>query len=429
MFNLQTCLLLIFLIYLISNNWLNISVFNKITTSFIIISKLTICFFLFYYFSEILHLEKESDLYIYFNQALKLEGSLVGNKYSILKIILGNEENFNLTLSQLSLWERDFDYGLPNDNKTMIKIHLFLNLFLGKSIINHVFFFTLVSMTSLLLLIKQLKPIVKNHKILFLLTFLPSLLIWANGTYKESIAISIHLLIITTLLKFNSKINLKHLIHLALLCFIHLFVKPIYLFIIIPFLLCLIIYKLTHFKKWVNRLSIIIGTSSLMLFSLYNYKSNVEKDEFKYGNKINLLKMIEYKQDDFFYEAYHHKAKTLVKLTPLKTLNYSVIKSSFEAISNAFSLPSLFYPHKIEAIPFIIENLILYTLLFLILINYKKVVLIPEDKFLLLSGIAICFFSGIITPVLGVLIKFKSLGYIYLFIGLIKINFQKTSNE
>jgi hypothetical protein len=48
----------------------------------------------------------------------------------------------------------------------------------------------------------------------------------------------------------------------------------------------------------------------------------------------------------------------------------------------------------------------------------------PIDKFLFLSGITICLFAGIITPVLGIVLKFKSIGYLYLIIGLIKINFQ-----
>ncbi len=429
MVNLQTCLLIISIIYLLSSNWGNLSIFNKPTTAIITISKLIICYIIFYYFSETLGLKRESDLYIYYNQALKLDGSLNSDTYSILNILLGNDSKYETTLSQLTLWERDFDYGLPNDNKTMIKIHLFLNLVLGKSILNHLLIIILLSITSLFILLKQLNTLVRNQKVLVFIPFLPSLLIWANGTYKENIAITIHLLIISILLKMNKNLNPKYLIQITLLCLIHLFVKPIYLFLILPFLLCFIIYKTTPLKKKINRLFILSVISILAFLTLNENKTYHEKDEYKYGNKFNPIKMIEYKQDDFFYEAYHNNAKTLVKLTPLKINNLSVFKSSYDAVINVFTLPSLLYPKKFESIPFIFENLLLYFLIIISLKNYKTLTFFPEDKFFLLAGITLCFFAGISTPVLGVLIKFKSLGYIYLVIGMIKLNFQKVVNE
>ena len=425
MFNIQSSIITAIIIYLFSNNWANISNFSKKTTSLIFCLKLFISLALFYYFVEFLNYGKKNDLYVYYSQALKLYETLNGNSKAVLSILIGNNEEHQSVLNQLSFWKRDFDYGILNDNQTMIRIHLFFLLILGKSILNHLLIFHIISFTSILLLIKTLVNQTNIRKgILLILLIIPSIAIWSSSTYKESIAISIHSIIITMILKINQKFELKKLIILLLICAVHLLIKPTYLIIIIPFLICFLVYKTTAIKSWINRIMIlsIVFTTTITSLSINN--SDIEKDEYKNGNKFNLFKMIEYKQDDFFYEAYERKAETLLKLTPLKINNFSFLTTMKEAILNMFFTPSFLYPSKLLGIPFLLENLLLYFFVFTGLKNNRFQNLKPIDKFLFISGITICLFAGIITPVLGIVLKFKSIGYLYLIIGLIKINFQ-----
>jgi hypothetical protein len=210
---------------LFSNNWANISSFSKKTTLLIFCLKLFISLALFYYFTEYLNFGKKNDLYVYYNQALKLYETLNGNSKAVLSILIGNNEEHQSVLNQLSFWKRDFDYGIPNDNQTMIRIHLFFLLILGKSILNHLLIFHIISFTTILLLIKTLVNQTNIRKdILLILLIIPSIAIWTNSTYKESIAISIHTILITLVLKINQKFELKKFIILLLICAEHLLI-------------------------------------------------------------------------------------------------------------------------------------------------------------------------------------------------------------
>ena len=225
MFNIQSSIIIAIIIYLFSNNWANISSFSKKTTLLIFCLKLFISLALFYYFTEYLNFGKKNDLYVYYNQALKLYETLNGNSKAVLSILIGNNEEHQSVLNQLSFWKRDFDYGIPNDNQTMIRIHLFFLLILGKSILNHLLIFHIISFTTILLLIKTLVNQTNIRKdILLILLIIPSIAIWTNSTYKESIAISIHTILITLVLKINQKFELKKFIILLLICAEHLLI-------------------------------------------------------------------------------------------------------------------------------------------------------------------------------------------------------------
>ncbi len=426
MFNTQTIIITLVTICLLSYNWGGISVYSKKATTILFCSKIIISFTIFYYFSTYLNLDKKNDLYVYYNQALKLYDSLNGNAKSVFSILIGNTQEYKSILNQLTSWKRDFDYGIPNDNQTMIRIHLSLILIFGKSILNHLLLFHLVSFTAILLLIKFLvKQLNIRKELLLILFILPSITIWSNTTFKESIALSIHIFMIFTLLKIDQNWSLKYLITLVVVCLIHIVIKPIYLIAILPYLLSFLIYKRTKIKYWLNRIIIVVIIVTSVIISLSFNHSDIEKDEYKYGNKFNLFKMIEYKQDDFFYEAYLRKAETLLRLTPLKIENLSFLSTLRDSILNVFFTPSFFYPSKLIAIPFLIENIILYLFIFIGFKKRKFQNIEPIDKLIFLSGITICIFAGIITPVLGIVLKFKSIGYLYLLIGLLKINFQK----
>jgi hypothetical protein len=429
MINAQTILLILLLFYFISNNWFNNSIFNKKETTFIFISKLVTSTFLFYYFSDILQLENKNDLVVYYNQAIKLHGSINGNFTSILNILFGNDEPFNTILSSLSYWERDFDYGLPNDNKTMIKIHLFLILTVGKSILNHILIFNIISFYCYLKLCKSLFHLNIHKTVLVFIAFLPSLLIWTSSTYKESIAISLHLLIISIIIDLSVKKDLKKMFVLFLLLCLHVFIKPFYLILILPFTLVLVIKLFSQNLKWLNR-SIIISILIITSISALTFKEHKStKDEYKYGNKFNLYKFIEYKQDDFFYEAHHRKAKTILKLNRIEPTLKSSILTFKNVILNTFLTPSFIFPKKFISIPFLVENLILYLLFFYVLFQKRSFFDSNENTFLILGGLSICLFSGLITPVFGNLIKFKSIGYLYILLAFIKINFQNKTTD
>lgn len=424
-FNFQTIFLITIIICLISNNWLNISVYSKLFTLGIFCLKILFGLAICYYFVFHLKLGKKTDLFIYFNQAAKLFDTLNGDLKSIISIIVGNESQFQKILSQLSLWKRDFDYGIPNDNQTMIRIHLFLILLVGKSILNHFLIFLLVSFVTILLLIKVIvNKLFINKNYLLVLFILPSLTVWNSATYKEGIALSIHAILITIIIKFKEQINIINLTSLVFISFLHVFIKPIYLIAISPFLICYLLYQIIPILKYLNRIAILISIIIITIFSFFHNNSGIDKDEYKYGNKFNILKMIEYKQDDFFYEAYTRKAETLLKLTPIKFNDFTCIVTFKEAILNVFFSPSLPNITNLESIPFLIENLFFWFLILYGLKNKRFWKISTGDKFLLLSGITICIFAGIISPVLGTVLKFKSIGYFYLFIALFKLNFQ-----
>ena len=413
-------------------SFFNLKDISRFNLSLIFITKIIVGFILLYYYQTFENHKLTSDFQVFYFQAEKLFNQFNNSPSELIKIIINAKSDsilINKQLSNLHYWNRDFDYGIINDNQTMIRINL-LFLFISNNYYPiHLLFFSFIGFIGITCLIKTLLLYRQRINRLFIniIYLTPTSLIWTSGMLKETILIGILGIIIylsNSILLANSK--RKWLIYLLLIisCYLSIYIKPIFILLTIPSFIFLLIStyqtKITPVK-----LSVVVNISLASLLILvigftHTNDKTIEKDNVKYGNNFDLMRIIAYKQDDFFYEAKHKKATSITELNKLDGSIKSLIFTLPDAFQNTFLKPSIFDMQNKKYWPFIIENSFL--LVFIISLIKKRDELQwnnPITLFFISLTFTIGLFLGLLNPILGTLLRFKSIVYLFLFSGLI----------
>jgi hypothetical protein len=274
--------------------------------------------------------------------------------------------------------------------------------------------FILIGFTGKLLIIKSvLKEFnLKNSKMLFWSIFLlPSLLIWTSGILKEPLIIfSIGL--ITYFLSHKIKYGT---LNLFLLILGSLIIFKVKFYVFICFLPALISFLIS--KKFIIKPYYTIFSFIAIIFISIGLLSKFDSD-------INPIRVLSKKQHDFIRLADVFEAGSSFNLTPLEPNFYSFLKILPDGLLNGFLRP---YPINInKPLHFypLLENLILYSCLFYFL--YKLFKLKIKIKFGFKNALWNCLFfvtmlfviSGIGTPVIGALVRYKVPGLLFLIISI-----------
>ena len=359
-----------------------------------------------------------SDIFKFYDDSLVLYNLFFENSADFFKILIGFNKDKDPILSNLLLemnhWDSSYNNSFMNETRLLIKTNAILNIIGLKSYVFNMISFILIGFIGKLLIIKSvLKEFnLKNSKILFWSIFLlPSLLIWTSGILKEPLIIfSIGL--ITYFLSHKIKYGSLNLFLLILGSLI-IFKVKFYVFIcFLPALISFLISKKFIIKPYYTVFSFI----AVIIISIGVLS--------KFDSDINPIRVLSKKQHDFIRLADVFEAGSSFNLTPLEPNFYSFLKILPEGILNGFLRP---YPNNInKPLQFypLLENLILYSCLFYFL--YKLFKLKIKIKFGFKNALWNCLFfvtmlfviSGIGTPVLGALVRYKVPGLLFLIISI-----------
>ena len=359
-----------------------------------------------------------SDIFKFYDDSLVLYNLFFENSADFFKILIGFNKDKDPILSnhllEMNHWDSSYNNSFMNETRLLIKTNAILNIIGLKSYVFNMISFILIGFTGKLLIIKSvLKEFnLKNSKILFWSIFLlPSLLIWTSGILKEPLIIfSIGL--ITYFLSHKIKYGSLNLFLLILGSLI-IFKVKFYVFIcFLPALISFLISKKFIIKPYYTVFSFI----AVIIISIGVLS--------KFDSDINPIRVLSKKQHDFIRLADVFEAGSSFNLTPLEPNFYSFLKILPEGILNGFLRP---YPNNInKPLQFypLLENLILYTCLFYFL--YKLFKLKIKIKFGFKNALWNCLFfvtmlfiiSGIGTPVLGALVRYKVPGLLFLIISI-----------
>ena len=91
----------------------------------------------------------------------------------------------------MNFWSRSYNFGLINDNQTIIRFNALIQFFSFGNYQIHNILFNLLSFTGLLAIWKFFKTKfeVKKWMLLLSLFLFPTVLLWTSGVLKESILI------------------------------------------------------------------------------------------------------------------------------------------------------------------------------------------------------------------------------------------------
>ncbi len=343
-----------------------------------------------------------SDIYKFYDDAHYIHAAFGENKTAFIGLMTGSEDS-SLTAytSQMKNWERNFTDRMPfNENRFMIRLNAAIMLVSGENIHLHTVFFCLLSFIGCILLLKVFQRFLPDEKKKWvLLTMLfPSFLFWTSGGLKESVMI----------------------LALGLMLYGFLFIREQKLVAIVSFITgALLLFVIKYFL-------LLCLLPAMVAYYILSDKTDMKAAGIKYlavlalsvavvaiisplAPKLDFVFLIAMKQKHAIAEAMYMKAGSYSYVPPLEQSIWSILKNLPVGLWNAMEKPYLWHTRNPMMLLSALENLMLIALLvFAILYKTKR----TEINFNILFFILACTIPylcmiGIMTPVLGNLVRYK----------------------
>ena len=391
--------------------------------------KVIVSFFIASYFIN--HVGEESDLFQFYITSEKINNTLPW--FDQIKLLFGIplSDQSLIELKQSGYWYKLYDYGLVNDNRIMIRIHLLIHWF-STSLMNHTLIFVFIGFNAIFFFTKILNSY--NFRFVFLtsaiLFLIPSSLIFTSSLFKETITLFVlGGLSYCSFKILNGSSLIRHLLVNILFLILLIQIKPIYS---VPFLIMVIVIYLIHFLKYKVTLSrfILFYLSPLILIIAFTalFQNEVKHKDVQHGKRFNSLVILAEIQEGFLYDVALKKPETAIQATKLDGSLKTVIQAIPMAVSNMIIPFFTFSIKKWEVIPFTMERILLVILLLLGFYARLKEHTFMNDYFAIvgLISIFILVLITLLTPILGLIIKYASPAIILLFLFLTsRVDWQK----
>ncbi len=414
--------LFIFYIILFKSPFFNYKNIHKseIIIAFTIKVVASIIFYLIY--TEYYTVRKEIDMFRYYDDALIMHEAVNNNTVDYLKMLTGINDNSNIITENYYLrmdnWFESFETFIKNDNRTMIRLNALFLLISNNEIFVHKLFFLILGFIGSLWLLKTFESDNdrKNKILFYLVLFFPSLLFWTSSITKETIL----LFVLGGFMFFSKKYiqskQSKFLLFAIIFLYFMTYIKVYAFFVLVPILLARLIFKNTStLKRYIGYASII----SIYLFFIWNFHH--------ISPNHNFVQAFIRKQADFIHYAQFIGAGSLINMQTLEPNILSFMSATPMAIVNVLFRPFIWECSSIMMYPAAIENFIIILLIIIMLFYFNKKD-ITKHLFLISLFFCILFFIlvGIGTPVLGAIVRYKIIGYPFLFFALLTcINIEK----
>ena len=380
-----------------------------------------IAIYTFYYGGD----RKAGDVFKYFDDGKVIHNLLDTNPTDYFKLVSGigeiTSESEEIIKEETGFWYKAFNYNLYNDNRTIIRFNAIAFLFSFGSIWVHTVFMAFLSFIGLTAILKVFNSYFNKKRIaLYISVYLiPSVLLWTSGILKEGILVfAFGLLFYHVVSLSKNKINYKNIIWVIITTFLLMISKFYILVAALPALIAIIwVYKTNHkhtFLKFaaVYIIYLIIGFNSGIISEKYDFVRIINNKQHDFQNMVNAA--------DTVGSAY--------EIPQLEPNAISIIKNSPIAFYNAFTKPSVLSTSSLMTIPAAIENAI-FILLLILGVFFNNLKSITNKALLLFSVIFVInlfVLSGLSTPVIGALVRYKAPVLPFLAIALFMIiDFEK----
>ena len=425
-------LFLLFLFYFIKKNADSIKRQSLLLAIAVkILASISVWYIYTYYFYN----TSLNDIYKYFNYGKILNDSFTKNPIETLKFIInGKSDEIRIITSKLQYWTKPNQYGLLNDNQTIILINFLLCFVSNNNLLIQSIIIASISFYATLVLYRS----VQSHyaipnKILFLFMFFnPTYLIWTSGNFKETFIYIGLMFLFSNLIRLqnNSKNNKLHLFIFINLIFI-LFCKNYFFIFLIPGIIALYLNIYIWKNVKIISLSYIIFLLVIIFAGLFhnpvNFDNNI-KDPIKrklyikkvnsesyeknaLGQNRNIFEVLRFKQRDQQFEARKQNAHTVIYAPTLDGNPITFLKCIPFGILNTLFRPNIIDLKNPLFIPDIFLNLIVIILI-LFSIKFRKSKFSDKEKLLanqiLFFSIISLILIGILVPVLGNIVRYRA---------------------
>ena len=399
---------LISIFYLLNrkNYFLKTDLSNK-TLSILLLIKVFAGFTLYYIYSNFYPDRKLADIFKYYDDSQVLIRVLYEDPMSFFKILLGfqNDNTHSGYFNEMYTWYTS-GFGsdsLINDSRALIRLSAIFHFLSFGNYHLHTFLFSLLGFFGQLFMYKGMRIISAKENKLIIITacfLLPSVVLWSSGILKESIVIlGIGLIVFSIANLLIKKKNSFLTMIGGVFCLT--FYKYYILICLIPAFIPIFLNKYWSFKKVFVVSLVTIVTLGLLAINLPSI-----------GIPIDIMNMFAKKHDDFYLLALQMDAGSISYIGKYKPFLVEFLPKLPLAFLNVFLQP---FPHllfqypSLTLIPAIIENtfLVLFPLVFLKTIVKPKKEALCFILFSLIFIIILYLITGLTTPVIGGLVRYK----------------------
>lgn len=346
----------------------------------------------------------DADIFRYFDDSEVMYDALETAPADYFTMLSGiNDDNqyfFDNYYSKMDNWYLKYQTVMYNDTHTIIRINAFLRLFSFGFFQVHNLIFIILGFIGLLALYKTFIKYFSTKAIaLYAAIFLvPSVVFWSSGILKESIlifALGLFLYSYQQLLfiSFNARRLLLLLFSLVLLYFTKTYVLAVMLPVAVANTWIVITNNRHAFAKQIITLLVFVNAAVLV--------GNFYPD-------FNVFQLITNKLHDFVNLALYCNAGSMIDPIPLEPHFISVLQYAPMAVANTLFRPFPADVNSVIMIPVLIENIIIIvTMLLAIIFHEKKVQHVRILFFCLFFVVVLSVITGLTTPVLGALARYR----------------------
>lgn len=357
--------------------------------------------------------DHDSDAFAYFAEGAHLNSVFYENPKHFFRLLLANNPTDPELLDHIAAmdrWNRSVSYGVLNDNPTIIKFNALVYFFSQGFYHTHTLFMAFVCFSGLVMICRFLIHFTNGLPplALYAAVLLPlSLLFWGSGVLKEGLLIFGLGLVLLSLIRMDQKKLLRSLLLLLPAIWFLLFTKAYVLIAFGPALLFAAIV-ITTSKRWL--IPKFIGLHVLLFAFVFSLGYWV--------NDYDVLHMFQLKQQDFYNLAQLNEPGSLIAIPPIRN-TADLILNAPTALFNTYFRPHILEASSATYLVSALENLIYLLLIGWSIFKFRK----PDQKnaamalFCLSCVLGLGLLIGLITPILGAVVRYKIPALPFLVVG------------
>jgi hypothetical protein len=364
-----------------------------------------------YYYSD----RNTADVFKYFDDSKVMYDALYtkpGDFFRMLFSFDNNSAYFDTTYYKvMNNWYRVYESNIYNESHTIIRFNAVLRIFSLGYFNVHTVFFCFLSMTGLIGIYKNALKFIKgkNKELILGIFLLPSVLFWGSGVLKESLLFFGLGMLIYHFFRIIEKFRIMHLIWI-IACSILLFYTKFYILAIaFPILI-------SHL--WVH------STSEryllLKYFSVFIIYIFIGINLYYIIPGFEAMNILVIKQRDFIGLAHSMNSGSLINIPILKPDIWSFIKNAPLAFYNTLARPYIFEADSMMMLVAALENIMVILLIIFSLFFFNKNQIHKSIFYACLFAVIFMFvLTGLVTPVIGAMVRYKAPALPFLMVMLI----------
>lgn len=344
-----------------------------------------------------------ADTFKFFDDSKIMFDTLFSKPFDFVRMftgIGGDAPELRKYYAEMNFWlNRDVMF---NDNKTIIRLNVFFRFFSLGYYFVHVVFINFISFIGLACIFKTMRSYIPSaSKLIFCSIFLfPSVLFWGSGLLKDGLLLFAFGIMLYTFNKLLTNHFKTKYIFLFILSFILLVFTKLYVLIsIFPGIIAWILSRKN--TGWKVALTFV---AAYLIYFILVFNIHYIFPEY------NVADIIYWKQKNFNSLVELTKAKSLIEIPQLDYGLKSILINSPTAFFNTLLRP---FPGDVQGNPFILLSFIENILILLVIaatLVYRKKNLDPVPPIILFSLFFVLLMfvlAGLITPIIGALVRYR----------------------